>query len=75
MKGGALCTKFALAGLGLSTFSSFCKKKWTDQCEVRHLKKKVTVRVEYFSLKGKAPTKNTNADQTESCRYSRTTAD
>ena len=32
MKRG-LCTKFALAGLGLSSFSSFCKK-WTDQCEV-----------------------------------------
>ena len=43
---------FALAGLGLSSFSSFCKK-WTDQCEVCGPKKKVTVRVEHFSLKGK----------------------
>ena len=40
MKGG-LCTKFALAGLGLSSFSSFCKKvKQTDQCDVCGLEKK-----------------------------------
>ena len=47
-----LCTKFALAGFGLSTFSSSCKK-WTTQCEVCVLKKKVTVRVGHFSFKSK----------------------
>ena len=55
MKGGpfgTLCTKFALAGLGLSGLRSF-SKKWTDQCEVCGLKK-VTVRVGHFSLKGKS---------------------
>ena len=50
---GTLCTKFALAGLGLGGFRSF-SKKWTDQCEVCGLKKKkVTVIVGHFSLKGK----------------------
>ena len=39
---GTLCSKFALAGLGLSSFSSFCKK-WTDQCEVCGLKKKMSL--------------------------------
>ena len=38
-KEGTHCTKFALAGLGLSSFASFCEK-WTDQCEVCGLKKK-----------------------------------
>ena len=32
-------TKFALAGLGLNSFGSFCRK-WTDQWEVCGLKKK-----------------------------------
>ena len=40
---GTLCTKFPLTGHSLGTFSSFCKK-WTDQCEVCGLKKRVTVR-------------------------------
>ena len=54
---GTLCTKFALAGFGLSGFSSFFKK-WTDQCEVCGLKKKkVTVRVGQFSSKEKASAK------------------
>ena len=30
-KGATLCSKFPLAGLALSSFSSSCKK-WTDQC-------------------------------------------
>ena len=50
MKGGTLCTKFALAELGLSGFRSFCEK-WTDQCESE---KKVTARVGHFFLKGKS---------------------
>ena len=50
---GILCTKFPLTGLDFSCFSSFCKKR-TFQCEVCGLKKKkVTVRVRYFSFKGK----------------------
>ena len=54
-----------LAGLGLSSFSSFCKK-WTDQREVCGLEKKkekVTVRVGHISGKEKAPTKNTHLFQ------------
>ena len=39
MKGGPLCTKFALAGLGLSSFISFCKK-WYIRDEVCDLTKK-----------------------------------
>ena len=52
MKGGTLCSKFALAGVGLGGFRSF-SKKWTDQSEVCGLKKKVTGVVGHFSLKGK----------------------
>ena len=36
---GTLCTKFALAGLGLSSFISFCKK-WYIRDEVSGLTKK-----------------------------------
>ena len=36
---GSLCTKFTLAGLGLSSFSSFCKK-WYIHDEVCGLTKK-----------------------------------
>ena len=36
---GTLCTKFALAGLGLSSFISFCKK-WYIRDEVCGLTKK-----------------------------------
>ena len=39
MKGGTLCTKFALAGLGLSSFISFCKK-WYIRDDVCGLTKK-----------------------------------
>ena len=55
MKGGTLCTKFALAGLGLSSFISFCKK-WYIRDEVcgltkkKEIKKLATVRVGHFSL-------------------------
>ena len=38
MKGGTLCTKFALAALGLSSFISFCKK-WYIRDEVCGLTK------------------------------------
>ena len=38
MKGGTLCTKFALAGLGLRSFISFCKK-WYIRDEVCGLTK------------------------------------
>ena len=39
---GTLCTKFAVAGLGLKWFQDFriVSKKWTDQCEDCSLKKK-----------------------------------
>ena len=58
MKGGILCTKFALAGLGLSSLSSFISfcKKWYIRDEVcgltkkKEIKKLATVRVEHFSL-------------------------
>ena len=51
---GILCTKFALAGLGLSCPISFCKK-WYIRDEVCGLtekkeKKLATVRVGHFSL-------------------------
>ena len=36
---GILCTTFPLAGLGLSSFSSLCRK-WTFQCEVCGLENK-----------------------------------
>ena len=53
MKGVTLCTKFALAGLGPSSFSSFCKKwyytmRWSD--EKRKKKQLATVIVGLFSL-------------------------
>ena len=44
--------KFALARLGLSGFRNF-SEKWTDQCEVCGLKKKRSLIVGHFSLKGK----------------------
>ena len=59
MKGGTLCTKFALAGLGLSSLSSFISfcKKWYIRDEVCGLTKKkeiikklAAVRVGHFSL-------------------------
>ena len=55
MKEGILCTKFALVGLGLS---SFCKK-WYIHDEVCGLTKKklATEIVGLFSLREKAPTK------------------
>ena len=42
MRGGNLCTKFALAGLGLSSLSSFISfcKKWYIRDEVCGLTKK-----------------------------------
>ena len=49
----ALCTKFALAGLGLSSLISFCKK-WYIRDELCGLTKQKKT-----SLKEKAPTKNT----------------
>ena len=55
-KGGTLCSKFPLAGNGLSSFGSFCEK-WTFQCEVCALEKKVTVRGAIFAPP-KAPTKS-----------------
>ena len=39
LKGGTLCTKFALVGLGLSSFISFCEK-WYIRDEVYGLTKK-----------------------------------
>ena len=50
-EGGTLCTKFALAGLGLNCFISFCKKLYIRD-EVCGLTKKklATVRVGHFSL-------------------------
>ena len=36
---GALCTKFALAGLGALSGFRIVSKKWTDQCEDCSLKK------------------------------------
>ena len=57
---GTLCSKFALAGRGLSSFISFCKK-WYIRDEVCGLTKKrkklATVRVGHFFPR-KAPTKN-----------------
>ena len=53
---GTFCTKFALAGLGLSSLSSFISfcKKWYIRDEVCGLtkkkKKQATVRVGHFSL-------------------------
>ena len=53
MKGGTICTKFPLAGLSFSSFSSFCGK-WISQWEVCGLKKvKVTVIVGRFLLNKK----------------------
>ena len=55
LKGVTLCTKFALAGFGLSSFISFCKK-WYIRDEVCGLTKKkeekklATVSVGHFSL-------------------------
>ena len=57
---GTLCTKFALAGLGLSSFISFCKK-WYRRDEVCGLtkKKKKTSHCKSRALfTRKAPTKN-----------------
>ena len=65
MKGGTLCTKFALAPLPDLALGGFriVSKKWTDQCEDCSLKKKtVTAIVGHFSLKGKAPTKKRISD-------------
>ena len=58
MKGGTLCSKFALVELGLSELISFCKK-WYIRDELCGLTKKklATVIVGLFSLKEKAPTK------------------
>ena len=59
---GTLCTKFPLAWLGLSSFISFCKKYIRDElCGLTKKKEKklATVIVGLFSLKEKAPTKNT----------------
>ena len=57
---GTLCSKFALVELGLSELISFCKK-WYIRDELCGLTKKklATVIVGLFSLKEKAPTKNT----------------
>ena len=49
---GDLCTEFALAGLGLTSFSIFCKKL-TDQCEVCGLKKKCHCKIRAFFFKRK----------------------
>ena len=68
MKRGTLCTKFALAGLGLSSFISF-RKKWyirDEVCGVTKRKEKglATVRVGHFSLE-KRRLKTSNNKQYE----------
>ena len=74
MKGGTLCTKFALAGLGLSSFISFCKK-WYIRDEVcgltkkKEIKKLVTVRVGHFSLEKRRL--KTRRDRLKSAPYLR----
>ena len=52
---GTICTKFPLAGLGLSNFGSFCKK-WIFQCEVCGLKEDHRKSRAIFASE-KAPTK------------------
>ena len=65
MKGGTLCTKFALAGLGLSSLSSFISfcKKWYIRDEVCGLTKKKIKKTSHCKSRAlfprKAPTKNT----------------
>ena len=60
MKGGTLCTKFALAGLGLSELISFCKK-WYIRDEVCGLTKKKRKKTSHCKSRAlfirKAPTK------------------
>ena len=61
---GTICSKFALVELGLSELISFCKKWYIrdELCGLTKKKKKklATVIVGLFSLKEKAPTKNTS---------------
>ena len=51
-----LCTKFALAGLGLSGFRSF-SRKWTDQCESEEKKGHCKSWAFLLKRKKRAPTK------------------
>ena len=55
---GTLCTKFALAGLGLSSFSSFCKKWYTMRSVVWRKRKKTSRCNSRALFTRKAPTKN-----------------
>ena len=58
MERGTFCTKFALAGFGLSGFRSF-SKKWTDRCEPEEKKGHCKSR-EFFFKRKKRRLKNTD---------------